>query len=127
MKKVNKNNQASRSNSQALPCIFPGQTATSHRHYTCNARIIPIGAPFPPSHNEFVAKNYPVPLPSLSTMKKTFNPKKCTPFPPPPSTFSYIYKTNKTLTSSPLPLNSEKKYLKKFKVHPFPRRTMNTI
>jgi len=47
-------------------------------------------APFPPSHNEFVKKNYPLPLPSLSTMKKTFPEKKCTPFPPPPSTFSYI-------------------------------------
>jgi hypothetical protein len=43
VKKVNKNSLALRSNSQALLCIFPGQTATSHRHYTRNARIIPIG------------------------------------------------------------------------------------
>ncbi len=25
-------------------CFFPGQTATSHRHYAHNARIIPIGS-----------------------------------------------------------------------------------
>jgi hypothetical protein len=50
------------------------------------------GAPFPQSHIEFVAKNSlnPLPLPSLSTMKKIFNPKKCTFFPLLPSTFSYI-------------------------------------
>jgi len=41
------------------------------------------GAPFPPSHNEFVKKI--IPFPSLatshSTMKKTFPEKKCTHFP----------------------------------------------
>jgi len=36
VKKVNKNSQASL-------CFFPGQTATSHRHYTRNTRIILIG------------------------------------------------------------------------------------
>jgi hypothetical protein len=41
MKKVNKNSQALQENSQALLCIFPSQTANSHGHYICNARIIP--------------------------------------------------------------------------------------
>jgi hypothetical protein len=41
VKKVNKNSQALRENSQAPLCIFPGQTATSQRHYTRNAQIIP--------------------------------------------------------------------------------------
>jgi hypothetical protein len=67
MKKVNKNSQASRLNSQALLCIFPGQTATSHRHYTHNAQIIPIGAPFPPLHNEYNINPGPY---KLQTVKK---------------------------------------------------------
>jgi hypothetical protein len=51
------------------------------------------GAPSPPSHNEFVKKITPgEPLPTLSTMKKTFLEKPNVPLnpPPPPSTFSYI-------------------------------------
>jgi hypothetical protein len=38
----------------------------------------------------------------------------------------HISGKKKTLTSTPFPLNSKKKR-KKFKVHPFPPRTMNKI
>ncbi|CAM6038156.1 unnamed protein product, partial [Sphagnum compactum] len=67
------------------------------------------GAPFPPSHNEFVKKI----TPSLPTVKKSF-PKTLN-VPLSPSSFHlFIYLgQKKTLTSTPLPLNSQKKEGKK--------------
>jgi hypothetical protein len=52
-------------------------------------------------------------------MKKTFPEKKLTLFPPPPSTFPMKGK-KKTLTFTPLPLNSIKKRRKKNQGAPFP-------
>jgi len=65
------------------------------------------GAPFPPSQNDFVKKNYPLPLPSLFTTKKNISRKKMYPFPPSSFHISNEGK-KKTLTSTPLPLNSVK-------------------